>query len=113
MTRYTSARRGFTLIECLVVIALVALLIGLLLPAAQQARGAAARARCQSNLKQVGLALHAFHDDNGSFPTYHGIFPVAKASPGTAAADNPNAVYGSWVVHALPYLEQGNLSAAI
>ena len=67
MKRLT-AKRGFTLIELLVVIAIIAILIALLLPAVQQAREAARRSTCKNNMKQLGIALHNYHETHGIFP---------------------------------------------
>jgi prepilin-type N-terminal cleavage/methylation domain-containing protein len=101
-------RPGFTPVELLVVIAIIAVLIGLLLPAVQKVREAAARAKCQNNLKQLGLACHAYHDANGSFPV--GVrMPYAQASndPLTGGMGNP---FGpNRAVFILPCIEQGPL----
>jgi prepilin-type N-terminal cleavage/methylation domain-containing protein/prepilin-type processing-associated H-X9-DG protein len=109
-------RKGFTLIELLVVIAIIAILIALLVPAVQKVRAAAARAQCTNNLKQIGLALHAFHDSKKRFPS--GIMVAIGPGSGSGGITMPPAKcppppetgkWGSWLTYILPYVEQGAL----
>lgn len=97
-------RRGFTLIELLVVIAIIALLVALLLPAVQQAREAARRSSCANNLKQIGLAMHNYHDT-------HRVFPPGTilCTSGCVGGDPGEDEGWGWSAMMLPYLDQANL----
>ena len=115
--RRVSERKGFTLIELLVVVAIIAILISLLLPAVQQAREAARRTLCRSRLKQIGLALHNYHDVYQSFPAGYYSWPTTDGSGPTAAEIDPQTWDGGpgwgWGSALLPYLDQGNVDNEI
>lgn len=96
-------QNGFTLIELLVVIAIIAILVALLLPAVQQAREAARRSSCKNNMKQMGLALHNYHD-------VHGVMPYCTGNPGGTSTPAINyATNHTGYIMLLPYIEQATL----
>lgn len=95
-------RTGFTLVELLVVIAIIGVLVGLLLPAVQAAREAARRMSCSNNLKQLGLAMHNYHDTHQALPAL-----------GTRGMGNNTGVWYSWTIAVLPFIEQDPMYDAI
>jgi prepilin-type processing-associated H-X9-DG protein len=97
-------RAGYTLIELLVIIAIIGTLVAILIPAVQKVRETAARVQCQNKLKQFGLAMHNYHADHGAFP------PGSAWLPGSNWADvDWSANKGTWLVYTLPYIEEDNL----
>ncbi|MCA9007560.1 MAG: DUF1559 domain-containing protein [Planctomycetaceae bacterium] len=99
-----ASKRGFTLIELLVVIAIIAILIALLLPAVQQAREAARRSTCKNNMKQLGIALHNYHETHRSFPQMH-VEYVRNTNYDPAGVES----FLPWSVMLLPFMDQAPL----
>lgn len=118
--------RGFTIIELLVSISLMAILVALLLPAVQSAREAARRLRCKNSLKQLGLALHNYHDAHSIFPPANvwagrgeprgaGLLPIGtfdRVAMGISPGGEPDRLLANWVILSLPFLDQSTLYAA-
>lgn len=100
---FDSKKRAFTLVELLVVIAVIGLLVALLLPAIQAAREAARRSQCKNNLKQIGLALH-------NYESAHRAFPAGFVSRATSVNGPGSGPSWGWAAHILPYLEESTLN---
>ncbi|MEX2091117.1 MAG: DUF1559 domain-containing protein [Pirellulales bacterium] len=101
--------RGFTLVELLVVIAIIGILVALLLPAVQAARESARRSQCTSNLKNLALAVHTFHDGNKRFPAALTFPDNAASLPNPPNPLNDQRLFGNWAIDILPYIEEQSL----
>src|ERR1051326_2045943 len=99
----SSRRSAFTLIELLVIIAIIAILVGLMLPAIQRVRETMNRAACSSNLRQIGIASHGYHDNHDGLPPG---YTATAAYPGTSPG-------WGWGAYLLPYIEQDGVTSQI
>src|SRR5712692_3939760 len=102
-------RVGFTLIELLVVIAIIGVLIALLLPAVQKVREAANRTQCANNLKQIGLAVHNFHDTYGTFPNTGAWWATGAGYDASGTPIGIKYQTAGWMYQIMPFIEQDNL----
>ena len=109
MNRHRLVGRGFTLVELLVVIAIIGILVGLLLPAVQAAREAARRMQCSNNMKQLGLAVHNYHDTYRTFPAATYSWKSCQQT-GTFVGNSPALNASGWLA-VLPFFENGNVSS--
>lgn len=106
--RHARGRAGYTLVEVLIAVAIIAALTGLLLPAVQKVREAANRMQCLSNLKQIGIALHGYHDQYGTFPHAYdarALFLDPSRTPARGARGG-FLLTKSWATLILPFIEQ-------
>jgi prepilin-type N-terminal cleavage/methylation domain-containing protein/prepilin-type processing-associated H-X9-DG protein len=108
-SKWLRLRLGFTLVELLVVIAIIGVLIALLLPAVQKVREAANRTQCANNLKQIGLAVHNFHDTYGSFPNNGNQWYTGISFDTTLAPQSQKQQQAGWAFQIMPFIEQDNL----
>ncbi|MCA9162317.1 MAG: DUF1559 domain-containing protein, partial [Planctomycetales bacterium] len=104
---FRKRQHAFTLVELLVVIAIIGVLVAMLLPAVQAAREAARRSSCSNNMKQLGLALHNYHDTYKALPAGAWMFNAAGA--GSTSCTTGNGRRAPWTVSILPFIEQNNI----